>query len=118
MVPTTMLGAAVDAVTKQYLGTNVLNSLVSLADKQGFTVDVAANPLTTMTDSFVVFDTSTDMKPLVAKGDGPLGNDIRVLMLDENSEHCAKYRECQYIMEAEREVEYGQWRGAVKVTME
>ena len=117
MVPLTMLGAANEAVTQMYIGGCMTNSFKALADKQGFSVDVTGNPLLGWTDSFAVFNTSTDVKGLIRKGDGPDGQDIRVMALDENSEHATLTRNCQFIMEADREVEYGEWRSAVKVTM-
>jgi phage major head subunit gpT-like protein len=90
--------------------TNVIRELA----KEGFQVDIAANPrLTGFTDKFLVFRTDAPAPALIRQQE----QDIEVDALAENSDEEFKNRRHLYGLTTSRNVAYGYWQNAAHATL-
>lgn len=109
MVPVSLMPAAVAAVTKDTLEYGRKNLLLG----SGFSIDLAVNPRLTWTVDFAVFRTDGDVKPLIAQEE----EGVSISAIAEGSEEEFKNNRHLYGVKAIRNVGFGYWSHACKVTM-
>jgi phage major head subunit gpT-like protein len=109
MVPTSLFGVALSAVTAGTLGSNATNVLKNA----GFNVQVAANARLTWTAQIAVFRTDGSVRPFIVQEEIPL----TVSAIAEGSELEFKEDMHQYGVMESMNVGYGYWQHACLATM-
>lgn len=113
MVPVagTFLQAAQSAVADATIvsgSTTMTNALASAVAKGKFNVEVVPNPRLTWTDTFAVFRTDADVKPLIIQLEDPVSIDA----IAEGSELEFKEKKHWYGVQKSGNVGYGYWQFA------
>lgn len=115
MVPVSMMAAAASALGSQIIvdsSTSRSNTVLTLSSMAGFNIELAVNPRMSWTDAFAVFRTDAAAGSLIRQEEKP----ISISALAEGSEEEFKNRRHLYGVEASRNVGYGYWQRACKVT--
>jgi len=108
MVPVGLMGPAIAAVNNATLGNNVTNSLVTLASKNGFQIEVEVNPMLNWTNKFAVFRTDARVKPMIRQEE--VGVEMKAIA--EGSELEFEDNVHHYGVHAIRNVGFGYWQYA------
>lgn len=111
MTPVSLMSQARLALVQDLIGYGASNVLKSSSD---FNIEVVSNArLSSWTDSFAVFRTDGDTKPLIRQEEETVQFDA----IGEGSETEIMTGKNYYCVSASRNVGYGYWQHAVKVTM-
>lgn len=113
MVPVPFMAAALEAVTS-LLGSGGATALLPALKQAGkIDIGVQVNPRLSWTTKFAVFRTDGEVKPFILQQE----YDAEPFALGVDSEHCIKTGECLFGVDWGGNVGYGDWRGAVLVTL-
>lgn len=111
MVPTSLMDAALGAVTIQFVANGVTNPLTAMQNG-GFAISVIPNPYLAWTDEFMIAATGGIMKPFLFQEE----LDTQLGSLTEGSEQEIMNRRHVYTAERIYEIGYGRYEGACLVT--
>jgi len=112
MVPTNMFGSFAQATTAERLDSGNSNPALSFQAGSGLTVEVVVNPRLTTTTELYAFRIDSEVKPFILQTE----QDVKLDVVAEGSEEEFKNRQHLYGVTALRNVGYGLWQYAMRLT--